>query len=83
MSNAIIENENREWLENRKHSAFTAWLIGGKGKTFNKYCQAIGLIENVNLSKEEKRLIKQSTMECAAEIIEADKRERLNGKNRI
>ena len=84
MSSAALEIESEQWIENRKHAAYTSWLIGaGKGKSFNKLCEELGLSESVVLTVEEKGLKRARVMQTAAEIIDADKRQLLNGKVNI
>lgn len=80
MSSAILEYENEQWIENRKNTAYGAWLMGaGKGKRFDVFCKELGLVLKKTQSEEEKQSNRKNTFDLAAEIIEADKKAHKNG----
>lgn len=77
MSEAALEEEAEAANDRAMNAAFTAWLMGaGKGTSFKKFCEDLGLMKSDTPKTEEERKAK------AAKILEEHMR-RKNGQNSI
>jgi hypothetical protein len=66
MVDVVMRERSRDTIEKLKNSAYVAYLMGcGNGKSFNSYCETLGLIEKKVITKEQNQFMINRAYETA------------------